>query len=320
VSPTTASYVLNGRDDMRISKEAHRRVQDAAARLRYRQNRTALNLRTKTTKSVGLLCDFLAGGRVAGQLLSGASVAARAIDHLLVVGEVAGGPGVEDALIEEMADRQVDGIVYAAAAATSAVRVSRALAGQRAVLLNCVAQDRSLPAVVPDDHDGGRLAAQVLLDAGHRTEMYVVGSADTPVAGPARLAGLTERLDRAGVEVAGVVACDWAVLSAFEAVRGWLAVGARPRALVCLDGRVALGTWQAVEDAGLRVPADISIVAIDADEPAQWVRPTLTSVDVPYVELGRRAVQLLMGSEEPPARVFSAPMRVRQGASVNAER
>ncbi|MGZ4471985.1 MAG: LacI family DNA-binding transcriptional regulator [Nocardioidaceae bacterium] len=321
VSTTTASYVVNGRQDMRISQEAHRRVQEAAAALGYRPNRNALSLRAGTTQTIGLITDFVAGGQYAGQMVSGASAACRAIDHLLLIGETEGDLGLEHKLIEEMVDRQVDGILYSTLV-TVETAVPPALAGQRMVLVNCRDRGAAWPSVLPDEVAGGRNAAAALLSAGHREHVYLVGG-DLPtqqLAGAQRYAGIVQRLDAAGASLAGVIACEWAVVPAYDAVSRFLASGARPEAMICLNDRVAMGAYQALEEAGLDVPGDVSVVSFDATELASWLRPTLTSVEVPYAELGRRAVQLLMEPGGPAPGVRTVPMPLRGGASIRAAR
>jgi LacI family transcriptional regulator len=114
VSTTTASYILNGRSEqMRIAPATERRVRDAVEALGYRPNRSARTLRTSHTATIGLISDFLAGGHFSSQMLLGAGAAARSADHLLLIGETDGDPSVEAAYIDELLDRQVDGIIYA---------------------------------------------------------------------------------------------------------------------------------------------------------------------------------------------------------------
>src|SRR5680860_916034 len=113
VSRTTASYVLNGRaDQMRIAPDTVLRVQHVVDELGYRPNRVAQNLRTATTRTIGLLSDHVASGHYASSMLIGASVAARRSDHLMVIGESQGDRELEDQLIRDMLDRQVDGFAY----------------------------------------------------------------------------------------------------------------------------------------------------------------------------------------------------------------
>ena len=164
---------------MRISADTERRVREAVADLGYRPNRSARTLRTANTATIGLVSDFLAGGHYASQMLLGASAAAREVDHLLMIGETDGDLDVEALYIEELLDRQVDGIIYATRTA-SRIRVPESLRQRRTVLLNCFDPTADVPAVLPDEVAGGRLAAGLLLDHGIDDAIYVVGEDPTP--------------------------------------------------------------------------------------------------------------------------------------------
>lgn len=322
VSATTASYILNGRSaEMRISPETERRVRAAVAELGYRPNRSARNLRTSTTKTFGVISDFVASGHYASQMLTGASAAARASGHLLVIGETEGDADVESLLIEEMLDRQVDGIVYVRLV-HSEVTVPALLAHRRAVLLNCVDRRSPLPAVLPDERQGGAVAAELLLGAGVADRVYVVGEDPTPraLAGPLRLDGVRDGLRQAGRKLGGVIACDWTVEAAFDAVHLWLMGGVQPSALVCLNDRVAMGTYQALAANGLDVPRDTAVLSFDGSELATWLRPAVTSVALPFAELGERAVQLLLDPRPSGGEVVRVQMGVAPGRSLPTPR
>ena len=322
VSATTASYILNGRSaEMRISPETERRVRAAVAELGYRPNRSARNLRTSTTKTFGVISDFVASGQYASQMLTGASAAARASGHLLVIGETEGDADVESLLIEEMLDRQVDGIIYVRLV-HSEVTVPALLAHRRAVLLNCVDRRSPLPAVLPDERQGGRTASELLVSAGVAERVYVVGEDPTPkaLAGPLRLDGVRDGLREAGLELGGVITCDWTVEAAYDAVHLWLMSGVQPSALVCLNDRVAMGTYQALAANGLDVPRDTAVLSFDGSELASWLRPPLTSVALPFAELGERAVRTLLDAPGGPDNVELVPMGVALGRSLPPER
>jgi LacI family transcriptional regulator len=280
---------------MRISHDAAERVRAAAADLEYRPNRNARSLRTATTATFGVISDHVASGSYSSRMLTGASAAARASDHVLMIGETEGDPEVEIRLIRELLDRQVDGILYATLA-TSVVQVPRLLRDQRVVLLNCMDPGGQVPAVVPDELEGGRTAAQVLIDAGIDRDIRVVGY-DTDlraIAGPLRLRGVRERLAAAGIALGEVIPCAWNVLPAFDAVHRVLADREPVRALVCLNDRMAMGAYQALAEHGLRVPDDVAVVSFDGSDLATWLRPTLTSVSIPFADLGAVAVAALM--------------------------
>jgi LacI family transcriptional regulator len=296
VSVTTASYILNGRSEqMRISQDASARVRLAAEQLAYRPNRNAQSLRTSSTAAIGVISDHVASGAYASQMLSGASVAARSGDHVLVIGETEGDPAIEAKLIEEMLDRRVDGIVYVTLS-TSEVTVSDLLRQQRTILLNCVDRQGRLPSVIPDEYQGGRLAARCLAEAGRASQVVVVGEDPDPfvLAGPERLRGIIDELDQSGHRLAGVVPTAWSVVPAYDAMMDFLRSPMRPTGVICLNDRIAMGAYQAFAEHGLAVPTDVAVVSFDGSDLAGWLRPAVTSVAVPYADLGARAIERLL--------------------------
>jgi LacI family transcriptional regulator len=317
VSRSTASFVLAGRHlDMRISEDARQRVLRAAQELDYRPNLMARSLRTKVTRTIALLSDTIATDPYAGGAVHGSLAAAVAQGHLLFIGETEGDPVVEEKLISDLLDRQVDAFVYASMF-TRYVQLPKQLRGRPVVLLNCLtrAARPAQHAIVPDEPAAGRSAARTLLEAGHRQGIHLVGGAGGIIAGRERLAGIKEVLGEAGTRLAGVIDCDWWPDSAFEAVARALGDGLRPKALICLNDRIALGAYQALREAGRTVPEDVSVLSFDDSELAAWLRPPLTSISLPHYELGWLAVERLLGPPTEPV-VTRVPMPVRRRQSI----
>ncbi len=315
VSRSTASFVTAGRTDMRISADAARRVLEAAAELGYRPNLTARSLRTTVTHTYGLLSDTIATEQFAGEMIHGALDAALHHGRLLFVAETQADPAVEERYIRDMTDRQVDGLVYASMY-TSVVRLPAGLRGHPLVLLNCLSDDVRTPAVIPDEVNAGRAAARLLLDAGHRDGIHLIGDGEPDLlAYRERVGGIAEVLRAAGTHVAGHTACGWWPEPAYRAVSALLALAPSPTALICLNDRIALGAYQAAQAAGLRIPADLSVVSFDDSDLASWLQPPLTTVALPHYALGRQAVDLLAAGDV-KAQVHRVPMPVRSRASV----
>ncbi|MEV4571403.1 LacI family DNA-binding transcriptional regulator [Nonomuraea sp. NPDC049419] len=335
VSRTTASLVLSGRGrELRISQDVEQRVLRAAEELQYRPNIVSVGLRTGISRTIGFVSDTVATSRLAGDMIKGALEAARERGFMLFIGETEGDAELERLLLQAMQDRQVDGLVLASMF-TRTITVPKAVTAAPtplpAVLLNAL-PDRPtpLPAVLPDEIEAGRHAARVLLDAGHRDGVYLIGAGPGPgdvpqqsVAAAERLAGIHEALGEAGVKVAGARTCpDWLPEYGLAATRDLLRT-VRPRALICFNDRIAMGAYQALDDFGLKVPADVSVVSFDDHPIASWVRPQLTTVALPHYELGRKAVDVLFAEIERdradagrPGRVHRVPMPVRARESV----
>lgn len=318
VSRTTASFVLSGRRDMRISAEAEARVRQAARELNYRPSLLARSLRTNSSQTIGLLSDQIASEMFAGEAVRGALTSALQHEHLLFVGETGGDPEVERSIIQGMLDRGVGGFVHASLY-TQVVRIPAVLRRHPVVLMNCYARGKRLPAVVPDEMEAGRSVARELLARGHRDGIVLVGEHTAQaVAGEERLAGIREVLVAEGTDLAGIVDTLWWPEPAYRAMAGYLATGPTPTAFICLNDRVALGVYQALAEVGWQVPQDVSVISFDDSDLAGWLRPALTSVAIPYFEMGRRSIELLL-APEPPA-VHQVPMPVHLRDSVGPPR
>jgi LacI family transcriptional regulator len=333
VSPTTASFVLSGRgSEMRISRDVAERVVKTAEELQYRRNIVSVGLRTGTTRTLGFVSDTVATSKLAGGLIKGALEAARERGVMLFIGETEGDVELERQLLDTMLDRQVDGIVLASMY-TTAITVPKVLTTAPAVLLNALPNRPSpLACVLPDETEAGRAVARVLLDAGHREAIHLIGAGPTArdvppggVAAAERITGIREVLEAAGVTVSGGSLFDeWLPGGGFSATRALLE-RERPRALICLNDRLAFGAYQALEDAGLKVPADVSVVSFDDDAIASWIRPRLTTVALPHYELGRAAVEVLFGAidrrrdrADGQGEIHRVPMPLRLRESVAA--
>lgn len=88
-------------------------------------------------------------------------------------------------------------------------------------------------------------------------------------------------------------------------------------ALLCLNDRLAFGAYQAVTEAGLRIPEDVSVISFDDDELATALRPGLTTVAIPHERMGALAIEALTSPAEPAVEVL-VPMPIHVRASVAA--
>ena len=82
-----------------------------------------------------------------------------------------------------------------------------------------------------------------------------------------------------------------------------------------MNDRVAMGVYQAAAEAGLRIPEDLSVVSFDNSDLAWWLSPGLSSIGLPYFEMGRRAMEIVLGAE-PHGRLEKVPMPLFDRASV----
>lgn len=334
VSRATASLVLNDRRDARFSEQTAQRVHAAARHLGYRPNLLATALANGGTQTIALLSEELSSDPFTADLVRGVSRGAAAADKLLYVVQSDGDDAVRRRLVHQLLDHGVADIIYA----TSSLRrvtIPAELRGSRLVLLNARPLDDdgvdaasspslppAVPSVVPDDEDAGRRAARLLLEHGRADDVVLVGrvvwhphAADPGLAGRLRLRGFEAEFAAGGGHLVDHLECEWTPTEARRAVDELLGSRVTPPSAICaLNDRVALGVYEALRRHDLRVGADVAVVSFDGSDLAGWLDPPLSSLALPYVAMGERAVELLLdpatSPEEGVVRVpFGPPVR-----------
>ena len=104
----------------------------------------------------------------------------------------------------------------------------------------------------------------------------------------------------------------WEPQVGYRAMQQLLASEVRPTGLISINDRLAFGAYQALAEHGLRVPDDLSIASFDDDVIASYLRPGLTTAAIPYEEMGRRAMEMLLSDAEPEHLLVHMPLRVRE--------
>ncbi|MFC7595929.1 LacI family DNA-binding transcriptional regulator [Terrabacter sp. GCM10028922] len=318
MSKTAVSLVLNDRPGSRLSADAVARIHEAARELNYRPNPAARSLRLGTTKTVGFISDEVTITRFASAMIRGLLDAADEHDHGVLIAETGHHPKQLAKALEFMIDRQVDGIVFGSMAARL-LDLPPLPEAMRVVMANS-ASTSARASVLPAEREAGRRMVGLLLEQGHAGGIGIIGTSPNARTDPrasvtigARFEGINEALTQAGATpVAEVDVGSWEPGNGYEGTKRALDSGAPLTALLCLNDRVAFGAHQALTERGLRVPDDVSIASFDDDEIASYMRPALTTARLPYEEMGRRAMELLLADDEPTGEhLVEMPVQVR---------
>ena len=213
--------------------------------------------------------------------------------------------GADDlrAVIEDLLDRRVDALVYAVAG-TRAIEDVDSFGHVPTVLVNCFAPTRRLPCILPAEEAGGRAATELVLASGHRRVACLTGF-PTSWATIQRLKGFRAAIRQAGVKAADapVLAGNFRSDSGYDLAREVLQRSRPPTALVCGNDLMAVGAYFAVKEQGLRIPEDVSVVGYDDQEDvSSFLHPPLTTIRLPYYEMGARAAAALLDRSPPMPR------------------
>jgi len=293
VSVTTVSFVLNERPDTGLREDTQQRVRDAILALGYRPNRQARALVNQRSHTLGFIGERL-GTPFAGRIISGAHDLVRAHDSVLFIMDAEDETELAEA-VEELISRRVDGILVATEG-TRHVRLPASIARVPAVLVNCLTLDARVPSLLPNEELGGRQAARMLLDVGHREVACLAGEIDSWAA-KRRVKGFRVELAQAGIAPRSVPVRwgDWRAESGHALTHDVMARRRPPTGLFLGNDRMALGAYFALNELGLRVPEDVSVVGYDdQEELADSVRPPLSTLHLPFYEMGRLAAHHLV--------------------------
>ena len=303
---------------MGISPGTADRVVEAARVLGYDYATRRRGERGPRMPVIGFVTDAVASDHYGGEMIRGAIQAAGERGHGLITADSQGRRRLEDDLVQGLIDRGVDRFLYAALA-TRVIHIPDALLDRVTVLVNCEDPRSIATAVVPDEAYAGTLAAQTLLDAGHTDRIWLVGETGRgPYAGRERRKAVVATLTAAGFALANQVHCSWWPPEAHADFGEALVAGSegqRPTAVVAMNDRIAMGVYQAAADLRLRIPRDLSVVSFDNSELSWWLSPGLTSVGLPYFEMGRRSVEVLLGASTTET-VERLPTPLHQRSSV----
>jgi LacI family transcriptional regulator, galactose operon repressor len=312
VSATAVSFVINDKANGAISPATQRRVLDAVEKLGYRPNLNAQSLRTRRTRTIGFVTDEIAVRAPGGQTISAAHDVARKHGSLLLIANATRDARVLRRAIDDLIDRQVDAIVFAAVG-TRRATLPEAVRRLPTVLVNCFVAGNLLPSFLPDEAGGGQAATELALAHGHRRVAFITGLPGA-WATRERMRGYRAALRQADVRYEDelVLAGNFRADSGYELTRRLLSGRARPTAIVCGNDLMALGAYLALKEAGLRIPEDISVVGYDDQEDlAADLRPALSTVRLPYYEMGRQAVEHIFAetvAELPPRTYTPCPI------------
>jgi len=297
VSIRTVSRVLN--EHPHVANETRERVLRVIEELDFRPNAAARYMRTGQSQLIGFLTDEVAQNVFSYDLIIGAQQAAWEHEKLLFLLNTGNDPQVEIRAINMMRDHQVEGMIYATMYHRE-IGHSQFPEDIPIVLVNCYADDRSLPCIVPDEVGGGRLATETLLKKGHRRIGFVNVAAQEP-APLGRLEGYRQALAHYGIPFDEALVryieepFEGLATSTYDCVLSLLQMNDPPTGIFCFNDLMALGAYDAIRKSNLRIPEDVAVVGFDNVEMlAAQIHPPLTTIELPMFEMGQLAVRMLL--------------------------
>lgn len=295
VSQTTVSHTLSGKRP--VSPGVQERVRTAMAELGYSPRRSAQNLASGRTRLIGLIVPDISNSYFA-ELAKGIEEVAIGAQYNLVLCNSGFDNAREILYLETIRSRAVDAVVYAAGAPPTDSELARLLGDLPLVLVDEDVPGSTAPTFVSDNAEGGRLAAVHLAGLGHR-RAAVISARDLQSAS-LREKGFIREWQRVGLSPPVVLDGGFTYeggVAATETIIEDLTSG-EVTALFAANDLMALGAISRLEQAGISVPAQVSVVGFDDVDAARFSRPRLTTVRQDVSRLGHEAAATLIAALE----------------------
>ncbi|MFP4377371.1 MAG: LacI family DNA-binding transcriptional regulator [Spirochaetales bacterium] len=294
VSRTTVSFVLNNTPGKSISESTRQRVLSAARELGYEPNTAARSLAMSKRRTCGLLIchsQFVYTDVFIMRVIEGMTLAVNRERIRLVVQPIT----LADANYLEIARRfDMDGVVLINTHDNDP-GLEELIANEFPAVAMDLIPDLEIDQVYVDGYAASRSAVEHLVGLGHRRVAFITHAAPIYSAARERIRGYRDVLGEHGISVpdAYIQAGDFTEQSGYNATLNLLELAERPTAVFAGNDVIAYGAMEAIHEAGLSIPEDMSLIGFDDDYMSRYVNPPLSTVVIPAAGMGSTAVTLL---------------------------
>lgn len=317
VSTSTVSHVIN--NDRFVSDAVRAKVDAAIKTLNYAPSALARSLKLNQTHTIGMLITA-SSNPFYSELVRGVERSCFERGYSLVLCNTEGDEQRMNRNLETLLQKRVDGLLLLCTEThlPSPVIMSR-YPSIPTVMMDWAPFEGESDVIQDNSLLGGETATQHLIDNGYTRIACIAGPQDkTPAR--LRLEGYRNAMNRAGLEIheGYEIIGDFEFQGGFTAMNALLALEQPPHAVFTGNDAMAVGAYQALYQAGLKVPQDMAVVGYDDIELARYMTPPLTTIHQPKDELGELAVDVLIHRMAQPTleqqRLFLTPELVVRGS------
>lgn len=298
VSPTTVSYVLNNVKEANISEETRQRVLDAAEELEYVPDAAARALRSGRTQTIGLILPPSKPYHQVNvshlRIIEGLLEAIQQSGVRLLVDSVTESQ-TDDAYINLAWNKRIDGLILSDLRVDDQALTKLANDKFPVVLLGRLPRSK-VSSIEFDNRSGAQAAVDHLVEQGHRQIALITHAPRTITGAQERISGYEDSLAAHGIafDERLVRYGDYSSDSGYAAAMSLLSSGQTFTGLFVTADQVAMGVLLALHKRGVSVPDDIAVVSFDDNPTARFTIPPLTTVRLPFEEMGRQAGRMLL--------------------------
>jgi len=297
VSTATVSLVVH--NHKRISSETRKKVLKVIKQLNYYPSRSARGLVSKKTGNIGFILTeehFLKTEPFYTRIFLGTEFATRETNYYVLLTTVKSDFANDEPLPRFLEEKSVDGIIIAGKIPLSLIdRIAQMKIPT--VFVDYYPPSGDYPAIMIDNIKGGILATQHLIELGHEKIGFVGGDLNHPSISD-RLYGYRKVLRQSSIEVKNSYISteeqNTTKQTGYSAAEKLFAKAPDLTAVFACNDAMTLGVLQFLKDHNYKVPEDISLIGFDDVESDLLVKPTISTIKVPKIELGMEAMKLIV--------------------------
>ena len=297
---STVSRALNNQTVAMVRPETARRVRLAAQKLGYSVDGVARALKTRRSMSIGIMIPDITNPFFP-PAVRGAEEVFTAAGYSVMLSSTNNDIDTAHTQFDAMIQARVDGLLLGMIRRHDPIVNQLRASGIPAVFFNRTIDTEDFSSVVPDDAYGSQMAVNHLNKLGHRKLGLVVGPVFTSTA-DSRLRAIRKEVKKLGIQCHVVEARGFDEAAGQNAMEQMLRESPDVTAVIASNDLIALGVIDAVREAGMDCPRDISVVGFNDMPLAGRLAPPLTTVNVPEYELGRQAAECLLREMTDPDR------------------
>lgn len=320
VSTTTVSHVIN--KTRFVAEATQEKVNNAVKQLKYSPSAVARSLKCNSTQTIGMLVTQ-STNPFFSEVIDGVESYCYRQGYTLILCNTGGIYEKQRDYIRMLAEKRVDGILVMCSDLTEELLIMLdSYSDIPKVIMDWGPESSQADKIIDNSEAGGYLATKFLIDHGH-TNIACLSGHLNKAACKERIIGFRRAMSEARLQInedwilEGNFECDTAVLAADSII----AMDQKPSAVFCFNDTMALGLMSRLQQRGIRIPEDMSVIGYDNIEISEYFSPPLTTIHQPKRRVGKNAFEILLQrikNKEHERRIFEMHPEIVERSSVKS--
>lgn len=294
ISASTVSRALN--NNPLISKATQAKIKETAAKMGYRPNTMAANLRTRKTNTIGVIVPLI-NRHFFSSVISGIEDVAYNSGFAVTITQSNDSFEKEEKIAQTLYSNRVDGVIVSIGMETTKFNHLKHFSERNIplVFFDRVVDEIEAHKISVDDFNGGFIATQHLIEQGAKKIAHIGGPLNLNIYRK-RLDGFSTAMKKAGLEVDRKMLLHNSLTrtDGTNAIKKLLKNPQKPDAIFCANDTTALSVIIYLVENGIKVPEDIMVVGFSNEPFSEVVTPSISTIRQPGFEMGQKAAELII--------------------------